>query len=682
MPPTATFSLTWHSSSTAGRLALLTLVNGADHRTPTVISSQTLASLDARIDEIVDADASGVLITGKPFIFCAGADTRDFVGVDAQWARRGAAEGHRVLGRLRQLTVPTLAAINGLCLGGGLELALSCDARTVSTAAGRIAFPEVFLSIFPAWSGSQLVPRLIGAEAAIECVVANPLRNNRMLRPDQAHRMGLADRLLPAPDLLDGSVALLEQMVTGDVTFDRDVAQPDDLDAVFTRARASVDAAVHGATPAPYVALDLLAFAAGGGDLDEGLERELDAIAKLLPARQAQAALYSFDLTQRRARRQPGRPDVDARTVRSAAVVGAGYMGAQLAALLLHGLQIPVVLTDIDDAVLDRARGIIDKELGKRVERGRLDEGKARFLASLVTYTGDYDALADVDLVVEAVSERLDLKRKIFADVEAAVGPECVLATNTSSLSVAAMGADLEHPERVIGLHFFTPVARMPLVEIVRTAETDDVTAATGFDVVSALRKTGVACADRPAFVVNRILTRLMAECARMVGGPEDFTRVDDAVTALGLPMGTFELLGMVGFAVAAHVADTLHDAFPDRFPSDRNFAALVDADVSRVYDPDADGQVPHDEVVERWSFADDPAGSPDEIQRGVLEACADEIRHMLDEGVVDDPRDIDTCMLLGAGWPFFNGGICLLLDQTGVSTRLFDRPFLTDTSA
>jgi 3-hydroxyacyl-CoA dehydrogenase len=192
-----------------------------------------------------------------------------------------------------------------------------------------------------------------------------------------------------------------------------------------------------------------------------------------------------------------------------------------------------------------------------------------------------------------------------------------------------------------------------------------------------------VACADRPAFVVNRVLTRLMSACVRTVREPDDFARVDDAMTALGLPMGTFELLGLVGLEVAAHVADTLSDAFPDRFPVDENFRMLGASGLDGVYDPDAEGRRPHQQIVDAWQVDESvEARTTEQIQRFALEACADEIRHMLDEGVVDDPRDIDTCMLLGAGWPFFNGGICMYLDQTGVSTRRFGRPLLLSSAA
>ncbi|MGH8934591.1 MAG: enoyl-CoA hydratase/isomerase family protein, partial [Egibacteraceae bacterium] len=305
------FKLTYHESASAGRLALLTMDNGADHSRPTTFGQRALESLDAALDQVgADPDLKGLLLVGKPFVFAAGADLDAFVGASAAFAREAARRGHAAFGRLRDLSVHTLAAINGACLGGGLEIALHCDYRAVSTAAGAIAFPEVFLSIFPAWGGTQLTPRLVGAANALKVIVHNPLSNNRMLKPQDAVELGLADRLIPAVDFLDASLALLERLVTGEERIDRQAPDHADLDRALARARSAADDRTHGATRAPYVAIDLVELAARGGDLAEGLRREEDMLAELLPSRQAQAAVYSFDLTQRRVKRQPGRPEV------------------------------------------------------------------------------------------------------------------------------------------------------------------------------------------------------------------------------------------------------------------------------------------------------------------------------------------------------------------------------------
>jgi 3-hydroxyacyl-CoA dehydrogenase len=387
--------------------------------------------------------------------------------------------------------------------------------------------------------------------------------------------------------------------------------------------------------------------------------------------------VYAFDLTQRRVKRQPWKPAVPGRPVGRIAVVGSGLMGAQLGALFLQRFEVPLVMKDIDPDVLDRAREHIERELDRRVQRGRLAEGKARFLKSLVTYTSDYGPLAGCDFVIEAVVEVLDLKKRIFAEVEKVVDAGCVLATNTSSLSVAAMAGDLEHPQRVVGLHFFNPVAVLPLLEVVRTPASSDEAMATAFEVARKLGKSGVQCADTPAFVVNRILTRFMGACGAAVNQGNGFAEVDEAVKELGLPMGPFELLGLVGLKVAAHVARTMHDAYPDRFPLDDNFQMLGATDLPGIYDW-SKGRAPYDDIVARWSVKSDAEKlTADQIRQQALEAVADEVKHMLEEGVVADARDIDTCMLLGARWPFFMGGICKYLDQVGISDKLFGQPLI-----
>ena len=678
------FKVGYHDSPRAGRLALVTMDNGRDHTRPNTFGAESLVSLDAALDELAaQPDVKGLLLTGKPFVFAVGADLDAFGGATEEFARAAAARGHRAFRRLADLPFPTLAAINGACMGGGLEIALHCDVRTLSTAAAGIAFPEVFLSIVPAWGGTQLAPRVVGAANALQAIVANALDNNRVMKPAQAFHMGFADRLIDAVDFLDDSVALLKRLCTGEERIERPaVHDAGDLDEALATARRAADDRVHGATRAPYVAIDLIEFAARGGAVDEGCRREEDALADLLPARQAQAAVYSFGLTQHRVKRQPWKPAMPPRAVGKVGIVGSGLMGAQLGALFLQRLEVPVVLTDVDEAVLERARGLVEGELDKRVQRGRESAGKAEFLKSLVTYTVSREPLAGSGLVLEAVVEVLDVKRRVFADVERVVDAGCLLATNTSSLSVEAMGEGLAHPERMVGLHFFNPVALMPLVEVVRTPASSQEALATAFAVAKRLRKSAVPVADAPAFVVNRLWTRFTGACGEAVNAGNDFAEVDDAVKALGLPMGPFELLGLVGLKVAANVARTLHEAYPERFPLDANFQMLGETDLPGVYDW-ARGRVPFEEVTRRWRVTDGARPlTGEQIRTRALEAVADEIRHMLDERVVADARDIDTCMLLGAGWPFFMGGICKHLDQTGISEKLFGAPLVGELDA
>jgi 3-hydroxyacyl-CoA dehydrogenase/enoyl-CoA hydratase/carnithine racemase len=676
--PITRFHLTY-AERPVGRLALLTMDNGEDHRKPNTFGEAALRSLGEALDELESQEeVKGLLLTGKPYIFAVGADLKAFRGMTEERARAAGELGHEVFSRLQALPIPTVAAINGACMGGGLEIALHCDYRTVSTGATALAFPEVFLSIFPAWGGTQLTPRLVGARHALEAIVVNALNNNTMMRPAEAFERGFADRLYDAATFLDDSVAFLERLVAGEETVERSVDPLEGLDEALANARQMADGKTNGATRAPYVAMELIEFAARGGDVVEGRRREQELLGELLPARQAQASVYAFDLTQQRVKKQPWKPDAAPREVRKVAIIGAGLMGAQLGALHLQRLEVPLVMKDIDQGVLDEARQHIEEELDKRVARGRLRAGKARFLKSLVTYTTSYDDVVGADWVLEAVLERIELKQDIFADLEQVLDDDAVIATNTSSLSVAEMTAKMAHPQRVVGFHFFNPVKVLPLVEVIRPDAASDEAMATAFELAKQLRKSAVQCADAPAFIVNRLMIRFNAAATQALRHGNDFREIDTAIKRLGLPMGPFELFGLVGLKVAFHTAETLAAAFPDRFEVDENFRLMGESDLPGVYDWSSGGEV-FDQIAE--GVAVDEGASPwseEEIQRRAIEAVADEARRMLDEGVVADARDIDTAMLLGAGWPFFNGGICMYLDQTGVSQRLFDRPFVT----
>jgi 3-hydroxyacyl-CoA dehydrogenase/enoyl-CoA hydratase/carnithine racemase len=629
----------------AGRLALVTIDNGEDWTKPPSLGRSAFESGQSLLAELETGAWAAAVFTGKPFWFCAGADINEFPQITPDTAGDGSRAGHELFLRIRALPFPTVAAINGACLGGGLELALHCSARTIASTVRHFGFPEVFLGLFPAWGGTQLAPRLVGPEAAIQLVVTNPLRQNRLLRAKDAVELGLAERLLEPVELVDESIAFALELVETPI----ERAEPDwsELENTMRRARTDVDDAVHGASPAPYCALDLIEGAATW-TIEEGYGEEEKAIAELLPGNQAQAAIYAFDLVERRAKR---RPDLGAepKAVRKVGIVGAGLMASQLATVFLRRLEVPVVLRDLDQAIVDGALEAIQTELDSLVARGRMTVDKARFLRSIATGSTTYDGFADCDLVLEAVVEEMDVKRRVFAELREVVSPDCVLATNTSSLSVTEMGAD-------VGMHFFNPVALMPLVELIRTPDTTDEAIATAYETTRGLGKTPVLVQDAPAFVVNRLLTRMTGVVVGALEHGNSVEEADAAIMRLGLPMAPSVLLQMVGPRVANHVLHTLHAAYPDRFP------------LSPTLDNYASGK---DEIV----VAEHAPTSVEEITEAALEALADECRHLLEEGVVASAADIDTCMLLGAGFPFFLGGITKHLDQTGVSERVVGAP-------
>jgi 3-hydroxyacyl-CoA dehydrogenase/enoyl-CoA hydratase/carnithine racemase len=635
----------------AGPVALVTMDNGQDWQKPNTFGEEALRSLEEVLGQLRSRDWRGLLLTGKPFVFAVGADIDEFGEITPERARAGGEAGHELFGRIRSLPFVTMAAINGAALGGGVEIALHCDYRTLSTDVRHFACPEVLLGLVPGWGGTQLVPRLVGAETAVRFIVESPLRQNRMLNATQAFELGFADALLEPVEFLDESLAFLLAKVDEDAGKREPAADLSDLDEVVRKARSRIDDQVHGAAPAPYTALDLIA-GAGTWSLDEGYRAEEDALAELLPGRQAQASVYSFFLVERRAKRGVGLPDAEPRRVSRVGIVGAGLMARQLALLFLRRLEVPVVLRDLTQEQVDEAVAWIGSELQELVARGRLGEGKARFLASLVTGGTGWEQFAGADLVLEAVFEEPAVKREVFAELERVIAPETVLATNTSSLSVTELGAELEHPERLVGMHFFNPVAVLPLVELVRTPKTDDVSLATASAVTRKLRKTGVLVSDAPAFVVNRVLTRTTTVLLDALEHGNTVEETDEAVLRLGVPMAPSFLLQMVGPRVANHVLHTLHDAYPERFP------------VFETLDGFAEGK---DEIVVR----EHAPRSVDEIHTAVLEAMADEIRHLLDEGVVAEAADVDTCLILGAGYPFWLGGITKHLDQAGISERV-----------
>jgi 3-hydroxyacyl-CoA dehydrogenase/enoyl-CoA hydratase/carnithine racemase len=683
------------SAGGAGVLALITLDNGHDHTKPNTFGPQGLLSLSAALDAVSARAAAGEIaavgVTGKPFILGAGADLDGAAaaiagaGVDPAEARERAlgiaSLGHAVFRRLGELPVPSFGFINGVALGGGLEIALHCTYRTISSGVPMVAFPECFLGLVPGWGGAYLLPRLIGPARALKLIIENPLAQNKMLRGPEAFELGIADAMFSPADFLEESLRWAAKILSGTQTVTRYAGSPaaslglaaaaageaQEWDAAVSGARFLLDGKLHGAAPAPYRALDLVA-AARTASRDEAFAAEDEALADLLLSDELRAGLYAFDLVQKRARKPAGAPDRSlARPVAKVGVVGAGLMAAQIALLFVRRLQVPVVMTDLDQARVEAGVGHVHAEIDKQLSRGRISPDAANRQKALITGAVSKEGFADADFVIEAVFEELAVKQQVFAEVEAVVSDTCVLATNTSSLSVTAMAAGLAHPERVVGFHFFNPVAVLPLVEVVRGASTDDAAVATALAVGRELKKNCVIVADRPAFVVNRVLTRFLGEITRAVDEGTPFAVAEHAADPLGLPMTPFLLLQLVGPRIALHVAETLHAAFGERFAVSPKLRALAESGKSSVYRPDFSVDP---EVIELLGGGDRPSTGPEVLARA-LEGLAQEIRIMLDEGVVAAPEDIDLCMILGAGWPFHLGGITPYLDRTGIAAKV-----------
>ncbi len=670
-------------------LALITIDNGKDHTRPNTLGPATLFQLAEVLDEqkarAARGEIHGLAITGKPFILAAGADLSQAGDIPSrEVAKQMAQLGHQVLGRLHDFGVPTFVFINGLALGGGLEIALNADYRTIDSSAAAVALPEVFLGIIPGWGGAWLLPNLIGIENALKVVIENPLKNNRTLKPADVLELGIADAMFSPAAFLEESLRWADRVIGGDIKVKRP-NQPGKIeravkwDAAVGIARKMLESRIGTVAQSPYKALDLLK-AAKNTDRATGFAAEDEALADLLSGDQFRASLYAFNLVQKRAKKPAGAPDKAlARPVTKVGVLGAGLMATQFATLFVRRLQVPVVITDLDQERVDKGVATIHGEVDSLREKGRISSDESNRLKALVTGTTDKADFADCDWVIEAVFEELGVKQQVFAEVEQHVSDDAILATNTSSLSVEQIGAKLRHPERVVGFHFFNPVAVMPLIEVVKTPQTTDEALSTAMAVAAKLKKNAVITADTPGFVVNRILAKLLGEAMHAVDTGTPFEVVDRSVQPFGLPMTPFELLELVGLKVGAHVLDTHHAAFPERFFESQNLHRL--AEHGRIFERDGKGKIKgyDKKAVEIVRPGPGAAMSPmtgEQLLRRIEDGLADEIHRMLEDGVVAAAEDIDLCLILGAGWPFQMGGATPYLDRVGASERAFGDTF------
>ena len=671
----------------AGTFVLITLDNGFDHTKPNTFGPASLAGLSSVLATVRARAESGEIVglgvTGKPFVFAVGAD---LTGIPTVTQREQALAigrlGHETFEQLRALPVPTFAFVNGAAMGGGVEIALSAAYRSISSGVPAVALPECFLGLVPGWGGCYLLANLIGAERALKVIVENPLNSNRMLTGPQAFELGIADVLFDPVTFLEDSLSWATDVIEGRTTVRHAAVDRDEAawEGAVAAARRLVLTKTGGAAPAPLRALELVS-AARTATREEAYAAEDNTLADLVMGNELRASLYAFDLVQKRSRRPAGAPDPTlARPVTKVGIVGAGLMASQLALLFAQRLEVPIVMTDLDQGRVDKGLAYVHAEVDKLLGRHRVSPDRANRLKALIRGSTSKQDFADADFVIEAVFEELEVKKQVFAETEAVVQADCVLATNTSSLSITAMAAGLKNPERVVGFHFFNPVAVMPLLEVIRGDATDDATLATAFATGKKLRKTTILVKDSPSFIVNRLLGRLMGEVGRVVdeGTPLD---VADGAFAGVAPMPPFVLLGMVGPAIALHNNQTLHDAFPERFSVSATLRRLVAAGKPGFYVyPSGNPAKPvlDPEVAALLQTPSDPVVlSSAQVRERVLAALAQEARLMLDEGVVGTPMDLDLALITGAGFAFWNGGLTPLLDRSGISQKVNGRTFL-----
>ena len=661
-----------------GNLALITLDNGLDHTRPNTFGPQSLMALDGAITEALSRKPAAIAITGKPFIFAAGADLSalSFITKREQSLAIGKL-GHDVFRRLNECGTPTFAFINGLALGGGLEVGLHCNYRTLATTAFT-GLPEVFLGLVPGWGGATILPKLIGPERAVQVIMLNALNNNTMMKSKDALALGVVDAVFEPSDFLERSISFAASVLSGSKKIERtDYTNDAGWEKAIATGRAAALKKYGGAEIAsPTRALELIA-AAQKSTLGQGFDAEDQALADLTMSDPLRASLYAFNLIQKKRKKVEGAPKPAlARKVTRVGVVGAGLMASQLALLLLRNLKCPVVMTDIDQERADKGVAWVKAEIAKLVEKKRMHPEAAARLVGLISGSADQSVFAGCDFVIEAIFEELSLKQDLFKKLEAIVSPECVIATNTSSLSVEAMSQGMKNPERVIGFHFFNPVAVMPLLEVARTSATDDVTTATAVAIGKELKKTMVITKDAPGFVVNRLLTRFMGEITDAMDEGTAPDVADGAMRSIGFPMSPFELLGLVGPGVALHVSETLNKNLGPRYRISPSMQRMVKEGVRTFYIKNEDGTLAPNPAALALVEKGDKASTAEQVRLRALTAIAQEARMMLDEGVVSTPAEIDLCMLMGAGWPMHLGGILPYLDREGISDSVCGQRF------
>ena len=661
----------------SGKLALITIDNGMDHTRPTTLGPQSMRNINAAIDQAIAMNPAGIAITGKPFILAAGADLSGITALtNADDAKTIIKFGHDAYAKLRTSKIPTFCFVNGLALGGGTELALSCQYRTVAATA-FIGLPEVFIGLVPGWSGVTILPKMVGPTNAVKVILQNALNNNTMLKAMEALELGMVDELYAPVDFLERSVQFAADVISGKKKFERkDHSNDADWDSALAAGRAAINKKYNGAkVKNAEFALELIADAKTN-TIEQGLAKEVDRMVELMMGDEFRASIYAFNLIQKSRKKVAGAPKANlARKVSKVGVVGAGLMASQLALLLLRNLKCPIVISDLDQARVDKGIAYINAELAKLVEKKRMSQESANRLSALLIGTTNKADYAGCDFIIEAVFEELQLKNDLFKELEKHISPECVLATNTSSLSVEKMSAGLQHPNRVVGFHFFNPVAVMPLLEIARTPHTDDESTATAINVGKDLKKTMVIAKDAPGFIVNRLLTRFMGEITDAMDEGTPYDIADNALRDIGFPMTPFELFDLVGPGVALHVSETLNANLGPRYRVSPTIQRLVEKGVRTIYIKDESGKkVPNPDALALMEKGNNPS-TAEQVKNRALKALAEEARMMLDEGVVSSPQEIDLSMLLGAGWPLMLGGILPYLDRAGFANPRFLEP-------
>jgi 3-hydroxyacyl-CoA dehydrogenase/enoyl-CoA hydratase/3-hydroxybutyryl-CoA epimerase len=668
----------FHLEVGADRLATLTF--DSPDRKVNVFSREAFQELERLLDELAARQDIGalILLSGKKAGFIAGADVEAIAQVtDPLEAEAGSRVGHRLFSAWEALPFPTIAAIRGVCLGGGLEISLASTYRVASDRADtRMGLPEVRLGILPGWGGSTRLPRRIGIAEALDLILTGKTVVGR-----KALKLGLIDALLPEARFLDNvrdfALARRDQKHRDGEAFDfKEMLlekNPLGRKILFDQARKKTLETTRGHYPAPLRAIEVVRVGIEDGPR-AGFDAEARAVAELAVSRTAKNLIHVFRLTEE-AKKESGLPGAAPREVRSTAVLGAGVMGGGVAQLIADQTGLTVRMKDVRDEALASGMQHAARLFAKQVERRRLTAPEARRRMALLHPSLDFSGFRRVDLVVEAIVENLGVKQQVFADTAAQVADGAILASNTSSLSIAAIGAKTPHPERVVGMHFFNPVDKMPLVEVIAAEGSDAAAVNTVFAYTRKLGKTPILVKDTPGFLVNRLLMFYSTEGLWLLDEGFRIEDLDRAMSDWGMPMGPMALTDEVGIDVATKVAHILHDAFSERLPVpdwlDRvpQSGRLGSKNGKGFYLYEGRERKGPDPTVYPLLGLDPRVDNPDPglIADRMVLPMVNEAARCLEEAVVRTAGDLDLALIFGTGFPPFRGGLCRWADQEGL---------------
>jgi 3-hydroxyacyl-CoA dehydrogenase/enoyl-CoA hydratase/3-hydroxybutyryl-CoA epimerase len=627
-----------------------------------------------------------IIRSGKPDIFIAGADVKELASIRPEDARMAIERVQALFEQLANLPYPTVAAINGACLGGGTEFALACDYRLMSDGKkAQIGLPEVRLGIFPAWGGCTRLPRLVGLPAALDLILTG-----KSLDARRARRIGLVDEAVPAPILEDYARRFARSKLggakpparRGGTSFAERALEATPLGrrVIFSKARDGVMKQTGGHYPAPLEALEVIEEGYGRPVAD-GLAIEARHFGLIFGGEVQRNLLAIYFLTEE-VKKETGvaDPSVRAREVTRVGVLGAGVMGGGIAQLAADkGL--PARMKDIQPEALGHGYAAAAAVWKEAVRKRRLTPREMARKMDLLSGTLDYSGFPRCEVTIEAVVEKLAVKRAVLKEWEAAVPKTAIFASNTSTLPITEIAAGALEPGRVVGMHFFNPVHRMPLVEVIRGERTSDETVATVFALAKTLGKTPVVVRDAPGFLVNRILAPYLSEAVRLVQEGCRIEDVDAAMTAFGMPVGPLALLDDVGLDVAAKGGEVLQAAFPERLKMGGEEALAASGRLGRkngkgFYEYEGSsrrGSAPEAYAALRVERRDKSPLPAEVIEARLVLPMINEAAFCLEDGIVAGPARLDLAMIFGTGFPAFRGGLLRHADAIGLG-RVFSR--------